>query len=321
LLAALPQTEDPNLLVGFDRQDDAGVYRLSDEMALVTTADFITPPVDDPFLFGQIAAANAISDIYAMGGRPITCLNLAAFPSKRLGPEVLQGIVAGALSKITEAGAVLAGGHTIEDEEPKFGLSVNGLVHPERFWSNRGALPGDLLVLTKPIGTGVLFNADLKGWVPEAAMRACWDTAAMLNKTAARVMADFDIHAATDVTGFGLAGHAFEMARASGCSMEILLARVPVLDEALAMYRRGVGTGANAGNREMLGRAVRFDVEFPEWHRQIVYDPQTSGGLLAALDERQGPRLLTTLHDAGLESARIIGRVRPLSGTDLLVFC
>jgi selenide,water dikinase len=306
--------------VGFDHQDDAGVYRLTDEMALVTTADFITPPVDDPYRFGQIAAANAISDIYAMGGRPITCLNLAAFPMKKLGPEVLHGIVAGALSKITESGAVLAGGHTIEDEEPKFGLAVNGLVHPERIWTNRGARPGDRLLLTKPIGTGVLFNAHLKGWVSSAAIEACWDMAATLSRSAAEVMAGFEIHAATDVTGFGLGGHAFEMARASGVCIEIDMARVPLLDEALDMYRRGMTTGANGANREMLEGGVRFDGEFPEWHRQIVYDPQTSGGLLAALPEHQAGHLLAALHGAGLATARLIGRATPPAGPHRLIF-
>jgi len=200
--------------VGFDTSDDAGIYRLNDEIAIITTADFITPPVNDPYQFGQIAAANAISDVYAMGGKPITCINLAAFPSKKLGPEILQGIVAGALSKITESGAVLAGGHTIEDDEPKFGLAVTGIVHPKKYWSNAGAKPGDVLILTKPIGSGVLFNANLKGWVSEGALNECISTISTLNKTAAEIFSNFEIHAVKDITGFGLAGHGFERAMA-----------------------------------------------------------------------------------------------------------
>ncbi len=166
MLAGLPRNQDPNLLVGYDTSDDAGIYRLTDDLALITTADYITPPVDDPRIFGQIAAANALSDVYAMGGRPLTCLNLVSFPSKKLPPEMLHQIVAGALEKITEAGAVLAGGHSIEDDEPKFGLAVTGIVHPERFWTNTGAQTGDVLVLTKPIGSGVIFNANLKNGFP-----------------------------------------------------------------------------------------------------------------------------------------------------------
>ncbi|MDP4858414.1 MAG: selenide, water dikinase SelD, partial [Desulfobacterales bacterium] len=211
----MPVNRDPNLLVGYETSDDAGVYRLTDDMAIITTADFITPPVNDPYVFGQIAAANALSDVYAMGGRPITCLNLAGFPSKKLGLDVLNQIVAGGLSKITEAGAVLAGGHTTEDEEPKYGLAVTGIVHPLRFWSNAGARPGDALVLTKPLGSGVLFNANLKGWVSTEALTECLTVITQLNRTAAEIMQGFEIHAATDITGFGLSGHAFEMARGS----------------------------------------------------------------------------------------------------------
>ena len=201
----LSQKHDPNLLIGFGTSDDAGVYRLTDDIAIVTTVDFITPPVDDPFLYGQIAAANAIGDVYAMGGRPVTCLNLAGFPVKKLGLDILHKIVAGALDKITEADAVLAGGHTVEDDEPKFGLAVTGTVHPDKIWANSGARPGDMLILTKPLGTGVLFNANLKGRVTEKAMAECTKVASWLNKKPAGIMADFDIHAVTDKTGFGLA--------------------------------------------------------------------------------------------------------------------
>ena len=307
-------------MVGFHTSDDAGIYRIDDETALVLTADFITPPVDDPYLFGQIGAANALSDVYAMGGRPVACLNLIGFPSRRLGPEVLEGIVEGALSKITEAGAVLAGGHTTDDEEPKFGLSVTGVVHPDEYWHNAGARPGDLLILTKPVGSGVLFNANLKGWVSDAAMRECLDTTAALNRTAAEVMAGFDIHAATDVTGFGLAGHALEIARGSGITLEISTGDVPIMPEAFEMYGRGVGTGANAANRELIREAVRFDTAEAERHREIFVDPQTSGGLLVSVPADQAHGLLSALNDAGEAGARVIGSARPLDGAAQIVF-
>ena len=293
---------------------------MDDETALVLTADFITPPVDDPYVFGQIGAANALSDVYAMGGRPIACLNLIGFPSRRLGPEVLAGIVEGALSKITEAGAVLAGGHTTDDEEPKFGLSVTGVVHPEEYWHNAGARPDDLLILTKPIGSGVLFNANLKGWVSDAALKDCLDTTSALNKTSADVMAGFDIHAATDVTGFGLGGHALEIARGSGLTLEISTSDVPVMPEALEMYEKGVGTGANAANRELIRDATRFEAALPERHNEIFVDPQTSGGLLVSVSPDQGRTLLTALHDAGERWARIIGSAKPLDGSPQIIF-
>ena len=307
--------------MGFDTSDDAGVYRLTDEIALVTTADFITPPVNDPFVYGQIAAANSLSDVYAMGGRPLVCLNLICFPSGKLAPDVMHGIVAGALDKITEAGAVLAGGHTIDDDEPKFGLSVTGVVHPERYWGNGGARPGDALILTKPVGGGVLFNANLKNWVSPAALEACIESLKALNRSAAEVMARYDIHAATDVTGFGLAGHGFEMADASGVCLEIAVDRIPVMDEALDMYRRGMNTGVNAFNRQMVAAHTRFEVNLPDWHREIVFDPQTSGGLLAAVPAEQGPELVTALHEAGVSAAVIIGRaVESDGGQARLVF-
>jgi len=297
-------------MVGFHTSDDAGVYRLTDDMALVTTADFITPPVDDPFVYGQIAAANAISDVYAMGGRPLTCLNLVAFPSGKLPPEVLHGIVAGAVDKITEAGAVLIGGHTIEDDEPKFGLAVNGIVHPDKIWTNAGARPGDRLVLTKPIGSGVLFNANIKGWVSEEALNACIAHLITLNRKACEIMQGFDIHAATDVTGFGLAGHSLEMARASGVVLALMMDRLPVMHEALEMYRRGVNTGVNPHNRRMVQDHLRLSGEWPSWQQEILYDPQTSGGLLAAVAAGAADDLVAALRAAGLAQAGIIGDVR-----------
>jgi selenide,water dikinase len=319
-LAAFPKNHDPNLLVGYETHDDAGVYRLNDELAIITTADFITPPVNDPYVFGQIAAANAISDVYAMGGRPITCLNLASFPSKILSPEILNQIFAGGLSKITEAGAVLAGGHTIDDNEPKFGLAVTGIVHPEKFWTNKGAKAGDDLILTKPIGSGVLFNANLKKWVSTDALDECLSVITTLNKTAAEVMRRYDIHAVTDITGFGLAGHSFEIARSSGVRLEISMDDIPFMREAIEMYERGMNTGSNRHNRQLVENNLVFNKVLPTWHQEIIYDPQTSGGLMAVLPHDQSQNLLKSLHQKGVDGARIIGSVKPLQDSAYLVF-
>jgi selenide,water dikinase len=289
-------------------------------MALVTTADFITPPVDDPYVFGQIAAANSISDIYAMGGKPVTCLNLVGFPADKLGPEILHGIVEGALSKITESGAVLAGGHTTDDEEPKFGLSVTGIVHPEKYWRNVGAEPGDVLILTKPIGSGVLFNANLKKWVSDQALEECIQTITTLNKQAAAVMADFDIHAVTDITGFGLGGHALEMAEGSDVTLEIRVDDVPIMREALEMYQKGMRTGVNAANRALIEDFVRFEKSLPAWHEEIFVDPQTSGGLLMSVPATQSESLLTALRNGGVTEAQVMGIVKSFVEPNHLVF-
>lgn len=304
--------------MGFDTSDDAGVYRLDDATAIVTTADFITPPVNDPYLYGQIAAANAISDVYAMGGRPLTCLNLVAFPSGKLDNEVLHGIIAGALSKITESGAVLAGGHSIEDDEPKFGLAVTGIVHPERYWRNSGAQPGDALILTKPLGSGVLFNANLKNWVSRAAMQACCDTLIHLNRKAAETLAQYTVHAATDITGFGLSGHAMEMAKGSQATLEISVRHLPIMDEALEMYRKGMSTGVNPHNRQLVAEHTELVAQLPTWHEEILFDPQTSGGLLAAVPQERAEDLLRDLHAGGVARAARIGRVSARRGGPFL---
>ena len=301
-----------------ETSDDAGVYRLNDETALVLTADYITPPVDDPYLFGQVAAANALSDVYAMGGRPITALNLVGFPSDQLPLENLERIIAGALSKIHEAGATLAGGHSTEDEEPKFGLSVTGLVHPDRIWRNVGAIAGDRLILTKPVGSGVLFNANQKGMVSQGAMDACLETITTLNRRAAEIFADYTVHACTDVTGFGLAGHGFEMAVGSKVTLRIDLETLPVMDEALAMYESKVTTGVNFSNRAQVEEHLRFERDLPRWRQEIVFDPQTSGGLLVALPAAEAEQALAALHEAGIIQACVIGDVLPHQGVELI---
>lgn len=317
LLNELPQNQDPNLLVGFNTSDDAAVYQINEEMALVTTADFITPPVDDPFLYGQIAAANALSDVYAMGGKPVTCLNLLGFPSAYLEPEVMHKIVEGALSKITEAGAVLAGGHSTNDEEPKFGLSVTGVVHPQKYWANAGAQPGDALILTKPIGSGVIFNANRKQKVSQEALNECLTLLTTLNKTAAEAMGPYDIHAATDITGFGLAGHSWEVAKGSEVAITIEVDKVPIMREALEMYEQGVKTGVNRPNRELIGDHLRFEKALAPWHEEIFFDPQTSGGLMLSLSESQVDSALKTLLDNGVSHATVIGQVSALKDKDV----
>ncbi len=318
LLETLPVGTDPNLIVGYATNDDAGVYRLSESEAIVVTADFITPPTDDPETFGRVAAANAISDVYAMGGRPLACVNLVAFPSKKLPGEVLAGIIRGAHQKISESGAVLAGGHTVEDPEPKFGLAVTGLVHPDRVWTNAGAKPGDALVLTKSIGSGVILNANLKGWVSREDLTACLDTMEALNRRAAEVAADFRIHAATDVTGFGLAGHALEMARGADCLVRLDPEAIPVLSGAREMYDRGMTTGSNESNEALVQPHLTWRGQLARTDQSLFFDPQTNGGLLFSVPESDAAPLVSALVDAGLTASCMIGRVDERAGEDYL---
>ena len=311
MLEKIPANSDPNLLVGFNTSDDAGVYRLDDHQALVVTADFITPPVDDPYIFGQVAAANSLSDVYDMGGKPIVCLNLVCFPSDKLGAEVLQGIIAGAHERIQQAGAVLAGGHSVDDAEPKFGLSVTGLVRPDKIWSNAGAQPGDRLILTKPLGSGVILNANLKKRVSSGALQRCLDELIKLNATSSRVLSNFSVHAATDITGFGLCGHTLEIARASGVLIKINSRTLPIFDEAILMYDKGFSTGANDVNRAQVEADTSFGSKISASLGELLVDPQTSGGLLVAVPEAEADRAVHALHDAGVEDAVIIAQVMP----------
>ena len=306
----MPKNEDPNLLVGFDTSDDAGVYKLTEEIAIINTADYITPPVNDPYIYGQIAAANSISDVYAMGGKPVTCLNLVNFPDGKLPTEHLHRIIEGALDKITESGAVLAGGHTVDDSEPKFGLAVTGIVHPEKIWRNVGALPGDELILTKPIGSGVLFNAKLKDKVSKNAFDSCIGNVTTLNKQAAEIFLSYDVHAATDITGFGLAGHGLEMAQGSDASLHINLDAVPVMDEAYKMYELGISTGVNKHNRAKVMPSIHFNDSAKTEKREILFDPQTSGGLLVSLPKDQAKEAIDKLRNTGLANAEIIGEAK-----------
>ncbi len=273
---------DPNLIVGTDGCDDAGVYRLNDECALIQTVDFFTPIVDDPYRFGQITAANALSDVYAMGGKPLLAMNLVAFPLADMDKSVLKDILRGGLEKITEAGALLVGGHSIEDKELKYGLSVTGLVHPDKVMLNSGARPGDLLLLTKPLGTGILSTAIKGGLAAEEVEVMISDCMATLNRVAGEAMAEIGAHGCTDITGFGLIGHLFEMAHASGVTIEIDSTAVPLLPGTLDFAAMGIIPEGAHKNKKFYQKWVENGLEELDPLEMVFYDPQTSGGLLIA---------------------------------------
>ncbi len=277
---------------------------------MINTVDFITPPVDDPYWFGQIAAANAISDVYAMGGRPVTALNLVMFPSKLLDLGLLREIIRGGYDKVTEAGASLAGGHSVDDEEPKYGLCVNGVVHPDRILSNVGCEPGDALILTKPLGTGVLFNAVRAGKLPYGDIeRDVLPTVALLNGPAMDVALEFDVHACTDVTGFGLVGHVQEMAVGGNVGIRLYFANLQFYPNAHAMYRKGERTGSNVSNRQLVSDRLSIRAQISATEEELLYDPQTSGGLLLAVPEDQAEPLLNALAESGNHTAFLAGHV------------
>lgn len=306
-MCQLPKQSDPKLLVGIDTADDAGIYKLNDTTALIQTVDFFTPVVDDPFLFGQIAAANSLSDVYAMGGTPLTAMNIVAFPSCTLDKEILLAILQGGQEKVTEAGAVIVGGHTIEDAEPKYGLSVTGVTHPDKIWTNAAAQPGDRLILTKPLGTGVLATAARAEMFPTGVVAAA-KSMATLNRTAAETAAAFTVHACTDITGFGLLGHLYEMASASAVCMEIDSKALPLLPEAQEAANMGLVPAGAYANRAYL-TTVTIDDAVPESIRDLCCDPQTSGGLLFSLPAAEADKLLVALKQAGIAQAALIGRV------------
>ena len=295
------------MLVGFESSDDAAVYRLADGLAVISTVDFITPPVDDPVWFGRIAAANSLSDIYAMGGRPVTALNLVMFPIKKLGIETLKEILKGGNEKVAEAGAAMAGGHSVDDDEPKFGLAVTGVVSPERILTNCKVQPGDVLVLTKPLGTGVLFNACKSKRFPWPQLEAILPQVTALNRTAIEVALNFDVHACTDVTGFGLAGHALEMATGSGVRIDLDFDALPFYPNAREMYRKGETTGSNAANRKLVEGRLEFVVKLPIENEELLFDPQTSGGLLLSLPGKEAGNMVKMLREAGVAAACIVG--------------
>lgn len=290
MLRRLPRSADPNVLVGFDTSDDAGVYRLSPECALVQTVDFFTPIVDDPYTFGAIAAANSLSDVYAMGGRPLTALSVVCYPGKG-DTEVLRAILEGGASKMQEAGCAVVGGHSVSDEEVKFGYAVTGLVHPDRIWSNAGAQVGDVLLFSKAIGTGVITTALKRGLASEEHLQAAIASMIALNKATAESLADCNVHGCTDITGFGLIGHARELALGSSVTVEIEAARVPLLPGALEYAEKGAIPGGLKNNRDFASCDVEMAGGIAPALDALLYDPQTSGGLLIALPERDAARV------------------------------
>ena len=339
MLGKLARQQDPNVLVGFDHADDAGVYLLTPETALVQTVDFFTPIVDDPYTFGQIAATNALSDVYAMGGKPLTSLALVCFPEKG-DLEILERILAGGLSKMIEAGCTVVGGHSIRDEETKFGYSVTGVIHPQRVLTNQGAQPGDKLLFTKALGTGVISTAIKKGVAKQEWIDAAVKSMTTLNKAAAEVITarvgtgvspvraerssagqpraavpTWSVHALTDITGFGLIGHAREMALASDVSLVFNAANIPILEGALDCIHAGYIPGGLKANREFAECMVEYDPSVPTDIRTLLYDPQTAGGLLISVSAQDAGALTHALQAAGvpaLEIGQVLARAKPL---------
>jgi selenide, water dikinase len=319
VLGKLARQQDPNVLVGFDYADDAGVYQIAPDTALVQTVDFFTPIVDDAYTFGQIAATNSLSDVYAMGGRPLTALALVCFPEKG-DLEILQQILAGGLSKMMEAGCTVIGGHSIRDEETKFGYSVTGLIHPNRVLANNGAQAGDRLLLTKALGTGVISTAIKKGAAKQEWIDAAVRSMTTLNKVAAEAITkindqrlntnDSAVHALTDITGFGLIGHVREMARASNVSVQIHASRVPLLPGAVECVQANFIPGGLKANREFAECVVEYESGIPEEVKTLLFDPQTAGGLLISVAEKDTTRLLDELNNRGTRAVAI-GEVGP----------
>ena len=308
-LCGLDLPVDSNLLIGLDKADDAGVYKISDELALVQTVDFFPPMVDDPYSFGQIAAANALSDIYAMGGAPKTAMNIVAFPAKTMDISILRTIIEGGLDKMREAGVVLVGGHTVEDSELKYGLSVTGYIHPGRILTKKNLQVGDRLILTKPLGTGIITTAIKAGLAGQDLTDRVTRAMATLNRVAALTMEDFPVHACTDITGFGFLGHLAEMVVDSGCGVRISSTSVPHYPEALEWAAMGLIPAAAYNNRNFRGAYVDFAASVPQKVQDLLFDPQTSGGLLIAVASEEAEPLVAALKANGIDSAAIVGEV------------
>jgi len=312
VLGKLPKFEDENLIVGTETSDDAAIYRLNNDQALIQTVDFFTPTVDDPYTFGQIAATNSLSDVWAMGGEPVVALNIVGFPSC-LDTEILSDMIAGGAAKVKEAGAAMAGGHTIQDEEPKYGLCVSGLVRPDQIWKNEGAKEGDVLVLTKQLGSGIINTAVKAQMAPEASMKEAILVMSSLNMYAKRAIEKYPISACTDVTGFGLMGHLTEMAAASNVTMEIQVDQIAFMKGACDLAKMGLVSGGTYRNREFVGD--RADLGgIPEDVQDVLFDPQTSGGLLISLPGKYLDEVRESLLEAHLPTkVSVIGRVEKKS--------
>ena len=297
------------MIVGLKDADDAGVYRLNDDLAIIQTVDFITPIVDDPYDFGRIAAANSLSDVWAMGGRPVTAMNIVCFPDDKLEIEVLKEILSGALESLEKAGAVMIGGHSIKDDELKFGLSVTGVIHPDKVITKGGAEVGDRLILTKPLGTGILNTALKAGLLDDEAKKNLVEQMARFNKEASEVMVSLGADACTDVTGFGLMGHACEMAEKSGVSLKIISESIPLMEGVAKWVEAGMIPAGLHSNRDFRMNMVEVSGSLPRWMGDIIYDPQTSGGLLIAVPEKRADEMLVRIKEDGYSRAVIIGEV------------
>ncbi len=300
---------DDNVIVGLDRADDAGVYRVNDEIALIQTVDFFTPIVDDPYWFGQIAAANALSDVYAMGGTPKTAMNLVGFPLGEMDISILREIIEGGLDKIREAGVVLVGGHSVEDPELKYGLSVTGFIHPDRILTKKNLKGGDHLILTKPLGTGIVNTAIKGGLATTEVVERVTRLMARLNRKPAQVMSRYRVHACTDITGFGLLGHLAEMVLESGCGVRLESGKIPFIPEAKEYAQMGFIPAGAYRNREFRACMTEFGPAVDRFLQDLLFDPQTSGGLLICVSERDSTELLKELKSGGVPDAVIIGEV------------
>jgi selenide, water dikinase len=307
VLHDLPKFNHPDMLVGTETSDDAGVFRLRPDLAIVNTVDFFTPIVDDPYTFGQISATNSLSDVYAMGGEPKTCLNLVCFPKGKMDIEILGEILKGGADKVKESGAVIIGGHSIIDEEIKYGLAVTGTIHPDKIYRNVGVQEGDALILTKPLGTGIITTALKKGKAAEQSVDQAVRSMTTLNATAANVMRKFAVHACSDVTGFGILGHGLGMASGSGVTLVIESAKLPLLQDATHLAEKGYITGGCKRNREFLQDKIFIENSIREGLIEVALDPQTSGGLLIAVASRHASQLLEELKSAGIDAATQVG--------------
>lgn len=307
-MGKLPKFQDDNLIVGIETSDDAAIYKVTDEIAMIQTVDFFTPIVDDPYTFGQIAAANSLSDVYAMGGEPKIALNIVGFPNC-LNPEILGEILAGGADKVKEAGAVLVGGHSVQDDEPKYGLCVSGFVHPKKIFKNYGCKAGDVLILTKQIGSGVVNTAIKAEMASESAVREAVTVMSSLNKKAKEVIESYPVTACTDITGFGLLGHCVEMASASEVTFELYVKEVAYLEEAISYAKMGLVPAGAYKNREYSEGQVDMG-EVEEYYMDLLYDPQTSGGLLISIAPEYVEQMLKDFEEKGMETkVSVIGRV------------
>ncbi len=309
ILADMPASINPNVLVGNKTSDDAAVYKLSDDLAIVQTVDFFAPIVNDPYSFGQIAAANAISDIYAMGAKPIFALNVVAFPEKTLSQEVLKQILKGASDKATEAGIDILGGHTVKDEEPKFGMTVSGIIHPDKIMDNAHAQAGDLLILTKPLGTGIITTGMKKRKTSQDIEKRAIESMSLLNKTAAEIVKRFPVNSCTDVTGFGLLGHLSEMTMGSKVNAEVYYKQLPFIQGLFDLPIEDLIAGGTKHNKRFVENRVSYSKEFSELEKLIINDAQTSGGLLVSIPEKFGDDFISTCKNEGLQYASIIGKM------------